>query len=88
MTKKARAILEQALKLTLAERTEVIEGLATSIRIEDDPDLAPARWEEIERRIERILSGETKGIPIGKAMKTLRSSLERHRRARGKASPR
>lgn len=87
MTKKARAVLEQALKLTPAERAEVIDGLATSLKAED-ADLSPEWWEEIERRIEGILSGKTKGIPIAKAMRTLRRSQERDDRARGKASSR
>ena len=88
MTKKAQAVLELALKLSAAERAEVIDGITTSLKDDEDIPLHPEWRAEIERRVEDIVSGKTKGIPIGKAMKTLRSSLKRHRRSRGKASSR
>jgi putative addiction module component (TIGR02574 family) len=88
MTKKAKALLDQALKLTPAERAEVMDGLATSLQEDEEFDLHPEWRAEIERRVERIVSGKTKGIPIGTAMKKLRRSLERKRRARGKTSSR
>ncbi len=88
MTKKAKAVLEQALKLTPAERAEVMNGLATSLDAEEAFDLHPAWREEIERRVERIVTGKAKGIPIAKAIETLRRAQERDERARGKASSR
>ncbi len=88
MTKKVQAILEQALKLTRKERAEVIEGLATSLDDEADADLPPEWWDEIERRIEGILSGKTKGIPIARAMRRLRRSQDRDERPRDKAPAR
>jgi putative addiction module component (TIGR02574 family) len=87
MTKRAQALLEQALKLSPGERAELIDGLATSLG-EGAHDLSPEWRDEIERRVEGILSGKTKGIPLGKAMNTLRRSLERDRHARGKAPSR
>ena len=88
MTKKAQAVLEQALKLSHAERAELMDGLATSLQTEEEFDLHPEWREEIERRVERIVSGKAKGIPLEKAIKTLRRSQERDERARGKASSR
>jgi putative addiction module component (TIGR02574 family) len=88
MTKKAKAVLEQALKLTLAERAEVLDGLVTSLRDEEEFDLHPEWREEIERRVEGIVTGKRKGIPIEKFVKALRDEQERDDRARGKAHSR
>lgn len=88
MTKKTRALLEAALKLTPAERAVLMDSLATSLEGEGEFPLHPEWREEIERRVEGIVSGKTKGVPVAMAMKTLRRSLEQDRRARGKASSR
>ncbi|HZU99933.1 MAG TPA: addiction module protein [Planctomycetota bacterium] len=88
MTKKTRALLEQALKLSQAERVELMDGLAASFEAEDGSSLSPEWIEEIERRVEGILSGERKGIPLEKVIKKLRRAQERDDRARGKAPSR
>jgi len=87
MTKKTQALLGQALKLTPAERAELMDGLATSFEAEEF-DLHPAWRVEIERRVERVVSGKATGIPIKKALRMLRRAQERDDRTRGKASSR
>jgi putative addiction module component (TIGR02574 family) len=61
MTEKARALLEQALKLSPAERVKLANELWDSVDVADEGDefdLSPEWREAIERRVEGILSGK------------------------------
>jgi putative addiction module component (TIGR02574 family) len=88
MTKKAQALLEEALKLSPDERRELARQIEESV---DGPGdalaLSPEWCAEIDRRLDRVLSGKAKGIPAAEALAEVRRSLEERPAARGKASP-
>ncbi|MEZ4647490.1 MAG: addiction module protein [Candidatus Eisenbacteria bacterium] len=75
MNEAARHIIDEALKLKLAERAEVAAELLASLDGEPEADIEEAWAEEIERRIERIRSGTAKGRPWSE----VRDDLERRR---------
>ncbi|MCB9465732.1 MAG: addiction module protein [Candidatus Eisenbacteria bacterium] len=75
MNEAARHIIDEALKLKLAERAEVAAELLASLDGEPEADIEEAWAEEIERRIERIRSGMAKGRPWSE----VRDDLERRR---------
>ena len=78
MTNDARHVLEEALRLPLAERATVVAELLASMDGEPDPDANEAWAAEIERRAGRALRGES----TGKDWETVRAEIEakRHRR--------
>ena len=79
MTDKARALLEQALKLAPAERVKLANELWDSVDLADEAvefELSPEWREAIERRVQGILSGKTKGIPASEAVALLRRERE------------
>ena len=77
MTKKARNLLEQALKLPEAERTKLACEILESVDGNDaEGDGLTEEWrEEIARRVDRILAGK------GGADEDWRVVLDRVRRA-------
>jgi len=91
MTDNARTLLEQALKLTPAERVELANELWDSVDLADEADefeLSPEWREAIERRVQGIVSGKTKGIPANEAVAMLRREREEERRTRGETRSR
>jgi len=62
MSDAARHVLDQALQLTVAERAQVAAELLASIDGEPEADAEQAWAGEIERRAERALRGESKGL--------------------------
>ncbi len=75
MTEAARHIIDEALKLKVAERAEVAAELLASLDGEPEADIEKAWADEIQRRIERIRNGTAKGRPWSE----VRSDLERRR---------
>lgn len=81
VTARARAILDQALRLGVAEREDLIEALRRSI--DRTADLAPGeqdeiarQWdEEIARRADRALRGESTGRPADEVLADARARL-------------
>lgn len=63
MNDPAKKILDEALKLSLPQRTEVAAELLASLDGESGPDAEAAWAAEIEERIRRIQSGQAKGRP-------------------------
>lgn len=63
MNEPAKKILEQALGLSIPQRAEVAAELLASLDGEPEPDAEAAWAAEIERRIQRIRSGQAKGRP-------------------------
>jgi len=60
MDDKARRLLEEALLLPVEERARLAVELSASVQREDDPGDVEKEWaEEIERRVQRVLSGES-----------------------------
>jgi len=84
MTKKAEAILEEALKLSPSERLKLAKQIRASVAGDDAAQLSPEWRAEIERRLEGILSGKTKLIPGDKALASVRRALKKQRSSRGK----
>jgi putative addiction module component (TIGR02574 family) len=91
MTEKTRALLEQALKLSPAERVKLANELWDSVDLSNEPEgfELSAEWREaIERRVEGILSGKTKGIPADEAIAMLRRERKEERRGHGETRSR
>jgi len=66
MSDRAQTLLREALKLSPEERADVAAELLASLDDSDaeDPAAVPAAWAaEIERRAQRVLSGESAGEP-------------------------
>ena len=61
MSNAARLVLEEALRLPIAERGTVAAELLASMDGEPDADADQAWVAEIERRAERALRGESQG---------------------------
>ena len=61
MREQARQVIEEALRLPVAERAGVIAELLASLDGEPEPDAEAAWAAEIERRARRALGGESKG---------------------------
>jgi len=80
MNKRVTSIIEEARKLSLAERAELLVRL----QYEFDPgadDGAPgeieAAWiEEVERRLERAERGETTFVPVEEVHERIRERLK------------
>lgn len=71
MNKVAKEILTQAMQLSIIDRAEIASALLASLDGESDDGVEAAWAAEIERRIERIKSGATKGQPWVKVRKRL-----------------
>jgi putative addiction module component (TIGR02574 family) len=80
MSRKARTLLEQALKLPPAERLRLARRLEESVDEADDAlELSPEWCEELDRRLDGILSGKTKGIAADEALAAVRRGLKERR---------
>jgi putative addiction module component (TIGR02574 family) len=69
---KTQAILEQALKLSPAERADVAEQLIASLDEGPDVDVEKAWQEEVRRRLQQIDRGEVQTIPWEQVRRQLR----------------
>jgi len=75
MTKATSNLLNKALRLTTAERAELAAELLASLDGEPENEVEAAWAVEIERRVERVRSGQAKGRPWSE----VRERLDRHR---------
>jgi putative addiction module component (TIGR02574 family) len=75
MSKTTSNLLNNALRLTTAERAELAAELLASLDGEPEDDVEAAWVAEIQRRVERIRSGEAKGRPWSE----VRERLDRDR---------
>lgn len=76
LSEAAEQVLDQALLLSINERSTVARLLYESIAEEDDEDPAEveAAWaEEIKRRVDEIRSGAVEGIDADEVMAELRA---------------
>lgn len=71
MSKLADNILHDALHLSTAQRAELAAALLASLDAEPEDDVESAWAAEIQRRAERIRSGEAKGRPWPEVRKRL-----------------
>ncbi len=74
MSKTAVDILNRAKRLSPAERADIAAELLASLDGEPDKDVEAAWTAEIQRRVERIRSGEAKGRPWSEVRKRLKRS--------------
>jgi putative addiction module component (TIGR02574 family) len=63
MSKTTSDLLNNALRLTTAERAELAAELLASLDGEPEDDVEAAWAAEIPRRVERVRSGQAKGRP-------------------------
>jgi hypothetical protein len=76
MSDDARHVLDEALRLPLAERAKLAAELLASVDGAPDDDAGEAWAVEIERRAERAMTGESEG----KDWPTVRAEIEAKRR--------
>ncbi|MDX2170417.1 MAG: addiction module protein [Deltaproteobacteria bacterium] len=76
MTKAASKLLEDALKLEVAERAELASELLASLDAEADDDAEAAWAAEIEARAARARSGEDPGEPWPEVRDRLERALK------------
>lgn len=69
----ARRIIEEALALDPEDRARVAEALIESLDEDGDPEAGRAWAAEIERRVERVLAGESEGAPWEQVRERLRA---------------
>lgn len=69
-----QAILEQALKLSPAERAHMAEQLIASLDEGSDIDVEQAWQEEVQRRLQQIDHGEVQTISWEEVQRSLRRS--------------
>ena len=73
MKKKARELVQEALKLPEAARVEIVDELLDSLR---DDDAFDAEWRaEIGRRVREFLKDGNPGEPAAKVLKRIRAKL-------------
>ncbi|MEQ1696928.1 MAG: addiction module protein [Hyphomicrobiaceae bacterium] len=81
MNKRVTSIIEEARKLSLAEREELFLRLRAEFEDEGSdgtPEEIEAAWvEEVERRIDRAERGETTFVPAEEVHARLRERLKR-----------
>ncbi len=75
MSKMTDDILNDAMRLSTAERAELAAALLASLDGEPEENVEAAWAAEIERRAERVRSGKAKGRPWPE----IRDGLERRR---------
>jgi putative addiction module component (TIGR02574 family) len=73
----ARKIIEDALTLPPEDRARVAAALIESLDADEDPDAERAWATEIERRVERVLAGESQGAPWEEVRERLMARLDR-----------
>jgi len=76
MNKTTDDILTNAMQLSTTERAELAAALLASLDGEPEEDVEAAWAAEIQRRVERVQSGEAKGRPWSE----VQERLDRHRK--------
>jgi putative addiction module component (TIGR02574 family) len=77
MGSEARKILESAMALSPNERAELARELIASLDREAEPGAEAAWSAEITRRAERVLSGESQGVPWETVQQDVRAAIGR-----------
>ncbi|MGH7323955.1 MAG: addiction module protein [Candidatus Rokuibacteriota bacterium] len=75
MTKPARELESQALRLSRRERARLAQRLISSLDQEVDADVEKLWLQEAERRLGELKSGKVAGIPAQKVIRRARSTL-------------
>ena len=74
MKANAKEILEEAMHLEPSSRAFIAETLLESLDFEEDVEISPAWWDEIQRRCEQIDRGEVELIDSDTVMAELRKT--------------
>ena len=77
MGKTGEKVLDEALRLELSERAEIVAELLASLDGEPDEDVEMAWAAEIERRAARARSGEDPGSPWVEARDRAKEALSK-----------
>lgn len=84
MTTEAAAVLRQALELSPGERADLAAELLASLEPAEDPETVRRLWvEEMERRADRFLAGESEGIDGDTVFKELADKLAQAKNSAG-----
>jgi len=75
MSKPARELESQALRLPRRERARLAQRLISSLDRKADVDVDKLWLEEAERRLDELKSGRIVGIPAEKVIRKARSTL-------------
>ena len=75
MTKQTKAILDEAVKLTAAEKLALVEGILTSLA-EPDGDWNKAWSKEAIARMAEFTSGKVDAIDADEVFSELKSSIQ------------
>jgi putative addiction module component (TIGR02574 family) len=75
MTRAARNLEAQTLKLSRRERARLAQCLISSLDQQVDGDAEKLWVEEAERRLDELKSGKVAAIPADKVIKRARSAL-------------
>jgi putative addiction module component (TIGR02574 family) len=75
MTKPAREIESQALRLSRRERARLAQRLISSLDPEVDAEVEKLWLQEAERRLGELKSGRAAGVPALKVIRKARSAL-------------
>jgi len=79
MTKPARELESQALRLSRRDRARLAQRLISSLDQEVDADVEKLWLQEAERRLGELKSGKVAGIPAQKVIRKARSTLGEQR---------
>jgi putative addiction module component (TIGR02574 family) len=78
MTARAAHLIHEALQLSPEERADMVAELLASLDEPEDADVEAAWAEEIERRVRRVLAGESSGTDWVEARaRIVQSALKR-----------
>ena len=70
-------LYQQALSLPMDSRESLVEKLVLSIEANVDPDIEHAHVQEAIRRRDEVRSGTVQPVPGDKALKQVRSTIEK-----------
>ena len=79
MTTATENVLREAMRLPEKDRAEAVAQLLASLDDPPDPDAEAAWAEEITRRAERVVSGESKGEVLDVVRQRIEHRLEDRR---------
>ena len=77
MTQRAQELLTQIFQLSLPERQELVVELLVRLDGTPEPGAQEAWAQEIRRRLARIRSGESTGVPWKEAQRQIEQALRR-----------
>lgn len=71
------SLLDEALSLSLEQRVELTDRLLQSLHVPAEPAIEKAWAEEVERRLDAVLSGEAETYPHEEVVAEVRAALRK-----------